>query len=282
MICKLRRFLYIIILVFFGKIYSVAQVSDSASVKDSAIVDSSVTTAVADSSVIAEEDNSSDTMVTQSSFSNDEDSILKWSKGREFGYMAYLDSILKKRKDLRQDTMNVDEGSLTKNKSSSSSTSYTSGSSGIFLNSRPVKIFFWALAAFFIVFIIYRLFFKSNLFAREKVIQEEAGQEEPEKLNEFSAYYSLINDAEKNNDYTHAIRYLYLQSLRRLAEKEVIVFMPDKTNNDYVRELTGRAFQQEFVSLTQHYEYVWYGRFAISMNTYNSIKEKFMAFNKTV
>ncbi len=281
MICKLLRFFFIIIIIFFIKEYSFAQVKDPAAITDSAVADSSETHGMADSAGFLSNDNTSDTIITQAIFKNDEDSILKWRKGREFNYMVYLDSMLKKRKDLRQDTMDVVSGSLTKNKSGISS-SNSNSSSGIFLNSPAVKVFFWALAIFFILFIVYKLFFKSDFFARQKKIREDAVPEEPEKLNEFSEFYSLVNDAEKNNDYNLAIRYLYLQCLRRLAEKEVIVFMQDKTNYDYVRELAGREFQPQFTQLTNNYERAWYGKFVIEKNVYQAIKERFIAFNKTI
>ena len=45
---------------------------------------------------------------------NANDSILKWKQGREFDYMAYLDSLLRKEKDLRIDTVSIDKGIVNK------------------------------------------------------------------------------------------------------------------------------------------------------------------------
>ncbi len=99
----------------------------------------------------------------------------------------------------------------------------------------------------------------------------EPANEEPESLNEYSEYNVLIHEAESKNDFNLSIRYLYLQSLKKLADHELIIFSPDKTNNKYVQELSGNSYQQEFASLTHNYEYVWYGRFQLS-NTISKAK----------
>ena len=159
----------------------------------------------------------------------------------------------------------------------------TPGTSGGFLNSFPVKIFFWLLSIFFIGFILYKLFFKGGLFAKGNVKHEnEPIPEEPEKLSEYSAYNELIHEAELKNDFNLATRYLYLQSLKKLSDHELILFSPDKTNKVYVDELSGRSFQSEFAYLTFNYEYVWYGKFAINLSRYHQLKEQFILFNKKI
>ena len=71
--------------------------------------------------------------------------------------------------------------------------------------------------------------------------KDEPAHKEPESLNEYSEYNALIHDAESKNDFNLSIRYLYLQSLKKLSDNELIVFSPDKTNNLYVQELSGRT-----------------------------------------
>ena len=209
------------------------------------------------------------------------DSILKWKQGREFGYMAYLDSLLRKKTDLRIDTVSIDKGTV--NKSRTTTDSATGTNSNSFLNSFPVKIFFWTIAIFFIGFILYKLFFTGGLFAKGNAkADDEPANKEPEILNEYSEYNVLIHEAELKNDFNLSIRYLYLQSLKKLADSELIIFSPDKTNNLYVQELSGRSYQQEFAFLTLNYEYVWYGRFTIDITRYQKLKEEFILFNKKV
>ena len=185
--------------------------------------------------------------------------------------MAYLDSLLRKKTDLRIDTVSIDKGTV--NKSRRITDSETGTNSNSFLNSFPVKIFFWTIAIFFIGFILYKLFFTGGLFAKGNAkADDEPANKEPESLNEYSEYNVLIHEAELKNDFNLSIRYLYLQSLKKLADSELIIFSPDKTNNLYVKELSGRSYQEEFAFLTLNYEYVWYGRFAIDITQVSKIK----------
>jgi hypothetical protein len=271
--CKYTKFYCIVVLLFFFKSFSYAQGNNES---DSG---SSGGAVIALDSTDDDVDNMVDTIITRTIFDSSNDSILKWKHSAAFGYMVYLDSLLKKKKNnLRIDTISIDKNSGSR---SGQTFSITPGTSGGFLNSFPVKIFFWLLAIFFIGFILYKLFFKGDLFTRGNVKHEsESISEEPEKLSEYSAYNELIHEAELKNDFNLATRYLYLQSLKKLADRELILFSPDKTNNVYVDELSGRSFQSEFVYLTSNYEYAWYGKFAISPIRYDQLKAQFILFNK--
>jgi preprotein translocase subunit SecG len=272
--CKRIKFYWIFILLFFFSSCCVAQTNNKS------VTDASDTAAALDSTG-NDSENIGDTVVTKTVFDNSNDSTLKWKRSPEFGYMAYLDSLLKKKKNnLRIDTISI--GKNTGSSRGKAISTVSSASNG-FLNSFPVKIFFWLIAIFFIVIILYKLFFKGGLFTRENIKHDkEPALEEPEKLNEYSAYNELVHEAELRNDFNLAIRYLYLQSLRRLSDSELIFFSPDKTNKIYVKELNGHACQFEFASLTLNYEYVWYGKFAINLDRYQRIKSEFILFNKKI
>lgn len=269
---KLIKFYGFFILLFFFNSWCFAQSSNDSTADSSGAV-------LSVDSVYSDAENIGDTVVSKTIFDNPGDSIIKWKKSPEFGYMAYLDSLLKKKKnDLRVDTITID-----KNAGSSRirTSSISSGGSNSFLNSFPLKIFFWVIAIFFIGVILYNLFFKGGLFAKGN-IKHEALYEEPEKLSEHSAYNELIYEAELKNDFNLATRYLYLQLIKKLSDSELILFSPDKTNKIYVQELSGHSGQSEFASLTVSYEYIWYGKFAISRDRYQQLKEEFILFNKKI
>jgi len=269
--CKLLTFCCISILSFFFNSYAFAQ-EDNQVAKDSI--------AIEEDSANDDPGNVADTFITKTVFENAHDSILNWKQGREFGYMAYLDSLLRKKTDLRIDTVNIDGGTVNKNRAKTSRTSTNSNS---FLNSFPIRIFFWIVAIFFIGFILYKLFLTGGLFAKGNAkAGDEPVNREPESLNEYAEYNLLIHEAELKNDFNLSIRYLYLQSLKKLADAELIIFSPNKANNLYVTELAGRSYQQEFAFLTLSYEYVWYGRFAIDRIQYKKLKAEFILFNKKV
>ncbi len=221
-----------------------------------------------------------DTTVTKTLFDEGNDSILKWKQSREFGYMTYLDSLLRKKTDLKNDTVSIDNNTGRKRRGRIS-ISQNDGST--FLNSFPLRIFFWIVAVFFICFIIYKLFLTNGLFARRNAkIVDETNDESPKSLNEYSEYNLLIHEAELKNDFNLSIRYLYLQMLKKLADRELIHFSPEKTNDKYVYELLGKNYQQEFAHLTLNYEYIWYGNFSIDNIYYHQLKEEFGSFNKKV
>lgn len=212
------------------------------------------------------------------SFNKKYDSLNQWKNSRDFAYMNYLDSLLRKQKELRSDTVNIHEGR-------GKAVQQREGDNSLalqFLNSPPVKVFFWALALFFIVFILYRIFLKNSLFAFNKNKSAEMTEDDFISLNELSQYDSLISEAEKKNDFNLATRYLFLKAIKVLSDKDLIRFLPDKTNREYVKEMERHSSAKEFSTLTRSYEYVWYGKFLIDKNQYEVLKEQFIQFIKKV
>lgn len=212
---------------------------------------------------------------------NEIDTIGKWKKKREFAYIHTLDSLLRKQKNLRTDTVSIDEntGKINRNRVEGN------GISGLnkILNSLPVQIFFWSFAFIFILFIFYIVFFKNGIFkgGRKKQIIEK--DEAPvDELADISSYDSLVSEAEKENNYNLATRYLFLRTLKNISDKGMIHFAGDKTNREYLNEMRHHTFFSEFSWLTRNYEYLWYGKFTIGSEEYAKLKERFNLFNKKV
>lgn len=221
-----------------------------------------------------------DTAIVKTAFDTGNDSLQRWKSSRDFSYIMYLDSLLRKEKNLRSDTVSIDKNTGKKRRVTASSNESDSNN---FLNSFPLKIFFWAVALFFIGFIIYKLFLTDGIFAKRNIkVREDQIENEPEGLNEYSEYDGLIREAETKSDYNLSTRYLYLQTLKKLADRDLILYSPGKTNYSYVKELSNQNYRQEFASLTLNYEYVWYGKFVISSGQYRQLKEEFNSFNKKV
>lgn len=211
----------------------------------------------------------------------DSDKINKWKNSREFAYMHYLDSLLRKRKDFKSDTVSINElsGKIIRNNKPEK------GPSGFnkMLNSLPLKIFFWALAIIFIVFVGYNVLFKNGIFTEKKrKLIPESGEYLSTELDDLSRYDELISGAENDSDFNLATRYLYLKTLKNLSEKGIINFVSDKTNLDYLNEMRTNDYFEQFQSLTRNYEYLWYGKFLIKEEKYRHLKEEFISFNKKV
>jgi hypothetical protein len=207
---------------------------------------------------------------------NDNDSLQYLKLRREFAYMNYIDSLLRKRSDVKSDTERIDPatGKIIKRKKHPEDHSAINK----IINSYPVQLFFWALAIIFICFILYKIILKNGFFDKSaKNIDENDNESPVAGLDHFSKYDSLIAEAEVKNDYNLATRYLFLQMLAMLADKEIIAFSPEKTNRNYLRELAADD-QNVFSYLSLRYEYTWYGKFLISKTKYLGLKNDFSIF----
>lgn len=93
---------------------------------------------------------------------------------------------------------------------------------------------------------------------------------EEEELIKDKDLPKLIQKAISEGNYQLAIRYYYLLLLKNLSDKDFISWQQEKTNEDYIKELSSKKqLHSDFKKLTYLYDYVWYGEFSID-------KEKFL------
>ena len=86
-------------------------------------------------------------------------------------------------------------------------------------------------------------------------------------------YDELLRKAVDANNFKDAVRILYLKALRELSQADLILWKADKTNSDYLRELSGHPAKSTFTRLTYFYEYVEYGDFRIDEVGFNKFRE---------
>ncbi|MBS1934922.1 MAG: DUF4129 domain-containing protein, partial [Bacteroidetes bacterium] len=77
-----------------------------------------------------------------------------------------------------------------------------------------------------------------------------------------------------------AVRLLYLQSLKNLSDKGNIHWQSNKTNFNYVQELSGTPYQSKFTDLTRQFENNWYGNFFIPEYEFTRLRQSFIDFNR--
>ena len=196
------------------------------------------------------------------------DTVNSWKKQKAFAYAGYLDSLLRD----KQDKKKVKQ-------------SYSSEPGWLdnFFAAAGTKIFFWILAAFFILFILYKLFLTKGVFKRNLATdKQDAGNIAEELFTTESDFDLLIRQAAGSGNYRLAVRYQYLKALHKLAAKNLVVMAADKTNYQYVKEISNPLYRNEFAALTLSYEYVWYGEFAIAENIYRKIESGFTGFNPKI
>ncbi|MGG9962403.1 DUF4129 domain-containing protein [Ferruginibacter sp. SUN106] len=235
--------------------------------------DSVVEAPVTDDQVM--EEKASDTLFVDTTLNYNKpfvaaDSVKAWKELKEFAYVKNMDSLLaaaKRNKPQKQET-----------------TEQPRDTSGNWLerlfSSKGLQFFFWALAILFVLFILYKLFLTEGVFRKKSTsVKPNTPEAEEEIISNESDLAIMIRQAVQSGNYRLAIRYQYLQTLFKLSAKNLIEMAADKTNNQYVREITNANYQNDFAALTLNYEYVWYGEFAIDENVYRRLEAGFSQFN---
>jgi hypothetical protein len=219
-----------------------------------------------------------DTALTKNNYHPEDGSIQEYKLDKDFAYMKYLDRLLRQTKNLTLDTFSIKNSNTTKRKNNSPPKSVNTFN---LFSQSLVKIFLWLLAICFIGFLLYKLFNAGNFFKRNRSFKRSTDiQPEEESVPDVSTYDKLIAQAVTNKNFRLAVRYNYLQILQRLADAGVVQLSADKTNYQYVNELSNKPYQNDFAVLTSHYEYVWYGKFDITEETYNKLSNNFKTFSR--
>lgn len=195
------------------------------------------------------------------------DTVNAWKQDKKFAYAKNLDSLLRAFQKERE--------AAASKRSSRSSPSFLQG----ILSSGFLQILFWAFAIGLVLFILYRLFLNQGIFKRDITANSQLKEiaEEDHKVADAAAYDALIQQSFKLGDYRMAVRYLFLKTLRKLADKGLVEELPDKTNYQYVQEVP-LAKKQDFAALVLDYEYIWYGHLIITREQYEKIEKNYTAF----
>ena len=117
---------------------------------------------------------------------------------------------------------------------------------------------------------------KINIFSKDAAASsDESGEEDHDDIFNLS-YTKLIQSAEKEKDHRLAVRLMFLQTLKLLSDTNAIQYQPDYTDLHYLQQLNQSKYYNQFFNVMRSYEYVWYGKFAISPEKYLSIKNDFL------
>lgn len=133
----------------------------------------------------------------------------------------------------------------------------------------------------FLAVVIYYMA-ESGLFRRKRRVvtdnrKDPSLEEMPEDIFAIR-YQQEIDKAVAGGDYRLAVRLQYLRLLKHMAEKNRIRYQQDKTNMDYLLQLYNTEYYHDFFRITRHYEYSWYGRFAVSPDAYRLISQDMEQF----
>jgi len=105
---------------------------------------------------------------------------------------------------------------------------------------------------------------------------------EEEQIIKNENISDLITNAVKQNNFRLAIRYYYLLCLQKLTENDTIDWQPDKTNTDYLNEISTSEIKSNFKHITRIYDYVWYGEFNVDALKFESLKLPFINLQNAI
>ena len=152
-----------------------------------------------------------------------------------------------------------------------------------FFGSTFLQVILWLLAGLAVSYIIYQLFLNKGAFSsstRRRKKHEIEDEEDDTDIRDKD-YASRARRAEEAGDYRRATRFLFLQTLQKLQDTQLIVYSVDKTNSAYLREMP-YAKRNDFSRLSLYYEYIWYGNAAVSKEIFDTVQAKFNSFLNTI
>ncbi|KPE50408.1 hypothetical protein [Chryseobacterium indologenes] len=142
-----------------------------------------------------------------------------------------------------------------------------------------IRLFAIVLVGFLLYFIIKYLMGKEGNFffgKRNKKLNIEA-EELHENIHEINFPESIAR-FEREKDYRSAVRYQFLLILKKLSDKKLISWNPEKTNKDYTAELKDSHVKSVFSELSYIFDNVWYGEFNIDEQSYLKFKDQYQTF----
>ncbi len=91
-----------------------------------------------------------------------------------------------------------------------------------------------------------------------------------------------LNMALAEGDYRTAYRLRYLSVLKQLIGRNLILYKKEKTNYEYLLQLTGLPVYEPFRLLTFNFDGIWYGELHIDKTRYELLDEHFVNFNREI
>lgn len=95
-------------------------------------------------------------------------------------------------------------------------------------------------------------------------------------------FEKLIQSTLQSGEKRLSIRYYYLWLLKKMSDKELIVWDIEKTNSDYLYEIKNQNQKDEFAYLSYLYNHIWYGEFEIDEETFAKAKKAFINAIKSI
>jgi hypothetical protein len=147
------------------------------------------------------------------------------------------------------------------------------------------NVVFYILAIGLLVFAVLKLLQLdvARLFgrsARARGLGYTVGGEDIHALD----FGAALAEAEAAGQLRLAVRLGYLQLLKQLTDQHLIDWLPDKTNQTYLRELAAARpdLHPAFAELTRQFEYVWYGEWPLGAASYPPLRARQLELSRAL
>lgn len=134
------------------------------------------------------------------------------------------------------------------------------------------KILLWGMVIFFLFIVITKTRLYKLFYSDKEIDTPDFAFSNPD--DQIIDFDEAIRLQIIQQQYRLAIRLLYLKVISMLRSKEYIHFSKEKTNFDYLRDLTNTDLKSRFFAITSIYNHVWYGDVEIA-------EDQFMRFEKS-
>jgi hypothetical protein len=152
----------------------------------------------------------------------------------------------------------------------------------MFQGNNAIKIIFFSIAIFALVFMIWKIVQAQMKLKNPKVRKQVDFIEDVVEDIQETDLERFLRDALVSDNYKMAIRVYYLMIIKELANKKLIIWKKDKTNSVYVREIQATEYYQNFREITRNFERVWFGEKEVEKADFQKLQPQFEGFVSSI
>lgn len=191
------------------------------------------------------------------------DSLLTLKQDKAFAYMKYIDSFFRHQQSLSKAV-------------TGSETIVKPG----FFDNIGLRGLYALVAIACLLWIAWKLIFSNaSIFARNKKQAVEYVEMQTKEMPDAEEMLR-IEKAINAGQFRVATRFMFLFTLKKMAEKQVILPAVQKTNYQYLNEIKNEHLKNEFSPLVLDYEFIWFGEFMPSTQQFEEIQNRYKMFWK--
>jgi hypothetical protein len=153
------------------------------------------------------------------------------------------------------------------------------------LESAVGRVIIYTILVGIFVYILYRIVVVNQLFrlpGHSKKRGQAGAYDDMDELSGEGNIDDKIRKAAAEKDYRTAVRFMYLKGLRLLSDKGWLRLHAQATNHDYVHQVSKYPVGPAFRFLTDVYDYVWYGEFAVTETQFERLQSDFQRFYQSL